>query len=301
MTDINPAMQYLMSQNSKAGKTSMKSTINKIAQILKNTDLQHFDWAALTPNDLEIVKSTLFDMDRTPNTVNTYLSAMKGIAKAAWLAELMPHERYLMITKVKSIRGSRVDKGRALSGNEVTRMLKEFEGDDLKSIRNRALFLVLVELGLRRAEASRLKINNINFEEQVIQLITKGNKERRVYMTPSVYQALSKLVIAHPLRHNSDAPLFFRIHKGNPVNPEKHLHERSINRLMEEERIKAGVSKFTPHDLRRSLATNLLDHDVDISTVQSIMGHENIATTIRYDKRKDKGIRQIMRNYSAEE
>lgn len=295
----NPAILYLNNLQGKTGRTSMISFLNRIAKILGGEEytLDNYPWASLQAKDLNTVKSTLVDQDFSPRTINNYLAAMRGVARQAWLEKQMHHETYLLITQVKRATGNRVIKGRALTVREIERLYDVFDDSSLLALRDHAIITILLECGIRRKEVQMMTIGQINFKECSFVARTKGNKERHVYLTQNAARVLEKWLRVHPFPLNPDNPVFVRFRRSDKaVNA--FLSSKAINDILHRWRKAAGLEEFTPHDLRRTFATFLFDNHVDSKLIKDAMGHENIATTMRYDKRKEARTASLMRTFS---
>ncbi|SUO96427.1 tyrosine-type recombinase/integrase [Suttonella ornithocola] len=295
---MNAAERYIASLTAKSGKITTRSKLNNIAHLLAQKTLETFDWTSLSPDDLEYIKNLLVEKEYTPNTINNYLAIMRGTAKQAWLNEQISHEQYLLIQSVKNIRGKRISAGRALEVSEIHRFYDEVTTKEpsLMHTRDMALFALLVECGMRRAEVASLSCGSIFWEEGAIKAQTKGNKERLIFLSETSMSLLRQFFKIHPFKQHPDAPLFFRMRKNDtPVNTR--LNDRSINKILDRHRIAAGLKRFTPHDLRRTFATYLFDMGIDAKQVQDAMGHENVATTVKYDRRKERRTREMMQNF----
>ena len=116
----------------------------------------------------------------SPATINLQLSVIKMTCKQCWLKNLMPLQTYAAIKEVKSVRGGRVPKGRALKPAESGRLLKTTEADgDIRSKRDAAIIALALGCGLRRSEIASLLLEQVDHVRHTITVRGKGNKERR--------------------------------------------------------------------------------------------------------------------------
>lgn len=176
-----------------------------------------------------------------------------------------------------------------LSVEEVESMINSITGDDPISLRNRAMIELLYSSGLRISELLALKLSDLHLNEQYLIVLGKGNKERMVPIGDMATMALRKYL--------SDGFLEIAPEKGNLVfyNYQKNpLSRQSVFKFIKKLAEENGIEKeISPHTLRHSFATHLLQGGTDLRVVQELLGHEDIATTQIYthiDKSKLKEI-----------
>lgn len=120
---INPAVAYLLTLPSPASKTTMKSFLNCAVRLVGYRDLMACPWETIQRHHVQAIITMLSDSGKTPATVNTYLAAIKGVALEAWAMKLIDSDSYQHIKQVKSVRGSRLPSGRALSPAEIQALM----------------------------------------------------------------------------------------------------------------------------------------------------------------------------------
>ena len=134
---------------------------------------------------------------------------------------------------------------------------------------------VLLSTGMRISEALSLSKEDIDWENKEAMIIGKGNKQRRVYFTD---EALDWIKI-YLLRRNENNPALFVTHSGIPVRLKKY----DISKQFKFYSKRAGIQKkLTPHVLRHTMATTMLNNGADIRMIQQILGHSDIKTTAKY-------------------
>lgn len=171
-----------------------------------------------------------------------------------------------------------------LTVDETFRLMEAPDAEDTFAARDRAILELLYSTGMRVSELTNLDINALDFETEMVKVRGKGNKERlcpvgspaleavRVYM-PQRELLRSKLKNG---RQNDAASLFVNARGGR-------LTTRSVERLVSHYAGKAGIiSRVTPHSLRHSFATHLLEMGADLRLVQELLGHSSLSTTQRY-------------------
>ncbi len=160
----------------------------------------------------------------------------------------------------------------------------------LSALRDLAVLETIYSSGIRVAELTGLAMKDIDLESGTIKVVGKGNKERIAYLGSYARQSLAAYM--KRARHGTaiDSPLF-------AGNKGKAMTTRTVQRLVKR-RVKAsGISKTpTPHALRHSFATHLLNAGVDLRTIQEMLGHAKLSTTQRYTK---VGIGNLMAAYDA--
>ncbi len=141
------------------------------------------------------------------------------------------------------------------------------------SLRDRTILEVLYGTGIRASELTSLNLENINFMNETIKVLGKRSRER---IMPLTKRALSSLQQYLNERGTHEGPLFLNKYK-------KRLSERSLYRIVNRHiRMIADLTRMSPHTLRHTFATHLLDHGCDLRTVQELLGHRSISSTQIY-------------------
>lgn len=143
-------------------------------------------------------------------------------------------------------------------------------------VRDRCIMELFYATGIRVAELCSLNKGDIDLENLLIQVLGKGNKERRIPLT-KIGALWLKQCLTHPKRLERDRKAIFLNRSGS------RLTTRSVDRLFNFYKRKACIAvPLTPHTLRHTLATNFLENGMDLKTIQEILGHTNLATTTIY-------------------
>lgn len=281
----NPAIVYLMTLSSKKSRQTMRSFLNTVAKMVGFQGIQDCPWHTLRRLHVQAVIEMLSDAGRAPATINIYLSALKSVAREAWSMNQIDTDSYQHIKHVRSVKGTRLQKGRALTRQELETLFFTCEKDTTaKGVRDAAIFSIMVGCGLRRSEVVSLNYESIVQREQALIVMGKGNKERMAYMPDGTFKKLQAWITE--VRGHEPGPLFNRIRRFDEVTDSR-LTDQAIYHLLDTRRLEAGLDKFAPHDMRRTFATIMLDNGVDIVTLKDAMGHNDIATTQKYDRRGD--------------
>ena len=169
-----------------------------------------------------------------------------------------------------------------LDADEVMALFDACDTSNIIGLRDRAILELLFSTGLRVSELVKLNIDSINLDKGEFSIRGKGQKDRPVYISDSAKEAIHNYLKE---RKDNYEALFVQASKRK--NEEdvtiSRLTTRTIQRIVERYRTKAGITKHvTPHTLRHSFATDLLGNGADLRSVQSLLGHANIATTQIY-------------------
>ena len=165
-----------------------------------------------------------------------------------------------------------------LSVEEVERLIDAAGSSETSGVRDRAILETMYGLGLRVSETVSLKISSIFFEDGYVSVIGKGNKQRIVPLGDLAAEALQDYLAVRPraAERNSDDIVFLnRFGKG--------MSRVAVFKLLKSCAVKAGITKeISPHTLRHSFATHLIENGADLRAVQEMLGHESILTTEIY-------------------
>jgi len=138
--------------------------------------------------------------------------------------------------------------------------------------------------GLRRDEIVSLNMEHYNAETGELKVRGKGNKERLLYVDNGALDALDDWL---SVRGDHEGALFHPVRQGGKIQ-ERKMTDQAIYNLLLNHAKQAGITRFSPHDLRRSFISELLDRGADIVTVQQLAGHASVQTTANYDRRGER-------------
>jgi len=171
------------------------------------------------------------------------------------------------------IRRKRLPK--ALSQTQAAELLDQ-DAEGRNAIRDRALLELMYSAGLRVSELVGLNVGDVDFRERTLLVRGKGNKERIALFGRTAGGALQDYVQAERVAPITGSPLFTNPQGGR-------LTTRSVQTVIKKWAVRAGLPPETsPHTLRHSFATHLLDNGADLKSVQQLLGHESLATTQIY-------------------
>ena len=124
-------------------------------------------------------------------------------------------------------------------------------------------------------------LGDINWADSSVRIVGKGNKERTIFLPAGTVAAIQAWL---EIRGHADGPLMTQVGKNGRVRMHG-ITDQLVYHILQKRHLQAGVAPFTPHDLRRSFISELLDDGVDIATIARQVGHSNVQTTARYDRR----------------
>lgn len=222
-------------------------------------------------------------------------STLKRRTQNYYLIALRAFLKYLRRRGIDSLAPERIELAKVpersldlITAEELERLFVATSGDDEKSLRNKAMLELLFSTGLRVSELVALN-RDMDLARDELSVRGKGDKVRVVFLSPSAKEAVR--VYTHKRGDIEDA-LFVHYAKGK--QPTGRLTARSIERIIKQLAIKAGIQKkVTPHVIRHSFATDLLQNGADLRSVQALLGHANIATTQVYTHVTDKHLHDI--------
>lgn len=232
------------------------------------------------------------------STQNYYLIALRNFL--SYLAE--KDITTVSTDKVKLLKEAKKDRAvKFLSLDQLQKLLLTPDVNTKTGVRDRTILEVLFSTGLRVAELAALNINQINFKDLYktdsyeLTIVGKGERPRTVYFSQRALYWLKKYLSK---RKDSDKPLF--INYRPQKSEERRLTTRSIERLVSRYSKIAGLPVMvTPHTLRHTYATDLLNQGVDLRIIQEFLGHKDISTTQVYTHVTNKKLKEIHKKFHS--
>ena len=194
---------------------------------------------------------------------------------------------YKYLQKIKVIEKNPLSSHRALktpkkiqvpfSVKEVTAVLLDIStNNSFEAIRDKLIVELFYSTGMRRAELIHLKMSSINFSEKQLKVVGKRNKERLLPLLPSIVKSLDSYIKLRETLESTEDYLFLT-QKGNKIY--ETLVYRVINNYFS--KVSSKLKK-SPHILRHSFATHLLNEGADLNSVKELLGHSSLASTQVY-------------------
>ena len=260
----------------------MAHALNVLAGLFGLTP-ETMDWAGLRYQHTQAIRARLAET-RAPGGVNRILAGLRGVLKEAWRLGLMDAESYHRATDLPGVRGETLPRGRALSRRQLQKLFLACAKDDsVAGRRDAAVIAVLYGGGLRRGEVVALDVTDYDQGTGELRVRQgKGRKARLCYATNGARLALAAWL---RVRGADPGPLFWPADgRGRPL-VHRRMSDQAVLMLLRRRAAQARVPPFTPHDLRRTFVSDLLDSGADMVTVQKLARHASVQTTARYDRR----------------
>ncbi len=253
-----------------------------------------FDAFSLTHAQLRSYLGELSRAGYSPRTVSRHLSALRGLYK--WMSE---HgvDANAAVAVVSSPKISR-NLPKTLDDQEVEKILSTCNMDDPCGLRDAAFIEFMYATGARISEVAGLKLGDVDFGQGQARLFGKGSKERLVMLYPQALEVLQRyLDKARPAllaKRSQDGPTIdavFLSVRGNAMSAD------SLRKAFEKHARAAGLdAQVTPHAVRHTFATELLDGGADLRSVQELLGHASLSTTQIYTHVSVERLKQAARS-----
>lgn len=244
------------------------------------------------PEDITVddIRAFLGSVKRKQNASSTQsrkLSAIKSFHRFLFL------EKYVNVNLAKQISSPKQEKKLPviLSVSEVDQLLNSLSTENEREIRNKAMVELTYSSGLRVSELINLRLEDLHLPMGFIDVLGKGQKKRIVPVSDTATEAINyylsesrpKLMISGKM-----TDFVFLTHLGEPMT------RQNFFLIIQDKVFKAGISKhISPHKLRHSFASHLLERGIDLRYIQELLGHEDISTTEIYTHINNARLKQI--------
>ena len=161
---------------------------------------------------------------------------------------------------------------------EIERLMSVFDDDKPEELFEHSILESLYGLGIRVSECCNMRVSQVNLNENIVKILGKGNKERMIPIPAGTSDVMKRYFLnVRPLWQKNSTNYFFINRFGRKI------YSEYVEKLIRDTCIKAGIDKhLTPHKLRHSYATHLLEGDADLRVIQELLGHSDISTTEIY-------------------
>ena len=243
--------------------------------------------------DSNIIKQFIYEQSKI-NNPKTQARRISGIRS---FFDYLVFESFIKTNPTELIETPKIGKKLpdSLSLKEIIKIINNIDLSHPQGIRNRAIIETLYGSGLRVSELISLKLSNLFFKESLIKVLGKGNKQRLVPMGKFSKKYLKIYIKDQRLKtkiNKIDSDTIFLNRNGRQIS------RVMIFKIIKELAINSNIKKnISPHTLRHSFATHLIENGADLRTIQKLLGHENIITTEIYTHLDTKHLKNIMKKF----
>jgi len=243
--------------------------------------------------DSNIIKQFIYEQSKI-NNPKTQARRISGIRS---FFDYLVFESFIKTNPTELIETPKIGKKLpdSLSLKEIIKIINNIDLSHPQGIRNRAIIETLYGSGLRVSELINLKLSNLFFKENLIKVLGKGNKQRLVPMGKFSKKYLKIYIKDQRLKtkiNKIDSDTIFLNRNGRQIS------RVMIFKIIKELAINSNIKKnISPHTLRHSFATHLIENGADLRTIQKLLGHENIITTEIYTHLDTKHLKNIMKKF----
>lgn len=285
---INNYLEYIIidKKYSSNTKVSYENDLTLFYEFCKNENIK------LEQIDEQIIKNYIknIQLSKLSNrSINRNISTLKGFFKFLLIEKVMKNNpiEYISSPKTKKTIPN------VLSKNEVEKLLN-MPLETHFDYRNKAMIELMYATGLRVSELVNLKLNDVDLKMNILKTMGKGNKERQIpigeYATAYLVKYLHKS--RHEILKNKQSIYFFVTREGTKMTREHFFI--TLKQIAKKNGVKTN---FSPHTLRHSFATHLLDNGADLRTIQELLGHSDISTTQIYTHVSKESLKKDYRNF----
>lgn len=253
---------------------------------------QEYQYSEITDVNYSIVRSwivSLVDSGISNRTVNRKISSLKTYYKFLLKTsqiEINPLAKHKALKTSKKIQVP-------FSEMEIENVMEMLQTENtFEGLRDRLIVELFYSTGIRRAELINVKLNDISFAQKTIKVLGKRNKERIIPLLPAVLTSINEyLTFKNQLENREASDYLFMTQKGVKI------YETLVYRIINSYFSKASEKvKKSPHILRHSFATHLLNEGADINAVKELLGHSSLASTQVYTQNSIAKLIEVYKN-----
>ena len=281
---ITNFLDYIVNDK-KLSDNTLQSYRRDIMQYKKYIDNNKINYTKVKPEDIKEYLNYLKEMNKKSSTISRNLASLRLL-----------YQYLLKNNKVKKdptegISSPKVEKRvpNILTTQEVSLLLDQPKDVDLKGIRDKAMLEFAYATGMRVTEIISLNIDDVNIEEGIV-TCKNGNKQRNIPLGSLSLKALKEYIIdARPIiiKSEDEKALFVNING-------KRLTRQGFWKIVKYYKDQAHITKeITPHVLRHSFATHLLQNGAELKAIQTMLGHSDISSTQVYMQFQDESLKNI--------
>ena len=274
LNTVKGYLRYLKLQRGYSPNT-VEAYERDLWKLMDYADGEQKDLLTMTIDDLRHFSATLHDTGIGPTSQCRILSGVRSFYRFLQLDGYRADDPSELLES--PVLGEHLPE--VLSEEEVDRLEDSIDRSKWEGQRNRAIIEVLFSCGLRVSELTNLRISDLYLADQYVRILGKGSKERLVPISPRAIRELQLWFVDRNLMRikPGEEDYVFLNRRG------AHLTRTMILIMIKRQAVVAGITKtISPHTLRHSFATSLLEGGADLRAIQAMLGHESIGTTEIY-------------------
>ena len=272
---IDQFLDYLRYERNRSELTVKRyeDSLRDFQKYFEKTE-EGLSWTTVDADVIRGWMESLMDKGNNASTVNTGLSALHSFYRYALARKMVKGDPSHMITGPKK----RKPLPQFIKEEEINKLLDKTEwGDDYKDVRARTIIITLYEAGLRRSELIGLNDSDVNLDTMQLKVTGKRNKQRIIPFGKELAEQLRQYINCRDEQIEKQSEALFLNAKGERIS------ETEVYNTVRENLAKVTtLKKKSPHVLRHSFATAMLNHDAELESVKKLLGHESLETTQIY-------------------
>ena len=268
-------------------KNSVESYQRDLAKLRVWAEKNNFDIVNLTRQDLREWLIDLAGAKLSENSKRRLISALRGFYK------FLQFDGHIKKNPAEDLiapqKGSYLPN--FLNQTDIENLLAVPDVSTEIGLRDKAILELMYACGLRVSEAAELKMSDVDVDAGILTCKGKGSKTRRVPVGKSAIEWLKNYLIVRRGKDNIEISNIFVTSSGRPIN------RQTIFLFIKEYAVKIGLEDVSPHTLRHSFATHLIQNSADVRSVQQLLGHADISTTQIYTHITDTHLRKTYEKF----
>ncbi len=277
-------LEFLQDEK-KLSDNTLQSYRRDILQYEEYVERNKINYAKVNEEDVKTYLEHLKEIGKKPSTVSRNLASIRSFYQFLIRIKKVKHD------PTENIQSPKIEKRvpSVLTSQEVELLLEQPKDVDLKGIRDKAMLEFAYATGMRVTEIISLDIDDVNLEEEFV-VCRNGSKQRNIPLGSLSLKALKEYIEeARPIliKDENEKALFVNINGGR-------LTRQGFWKIIKYYKEQAHITKdITPHVLRHSFATHLLQNGADLKAIQTMLGHSDISSTQVYMQFQDPGLKDI--------
>ena len=276
-----------LESDKKVSSNTLQSYKRDLKQFEKYIQEKREDYSKITDEGIKTYIKYMQEIGKKPSTIS------RGLASIRSFYQYEVKEQKIEKDPTEGIQSPKIEKRvpSVLTSNEVALLLEQPKNVDLKGTRDKAMLEFAYATGMRVTEIISLNIDDVNLEEAYV-ICKSGNKQRIIPLGSMSLKALKEYIEEARgilIKNEDEKALFVNVNGGR-------LTRQGFWKIIKFYKEQAHITKdITPHVLRHSFATHLLQNGADLRAIQTMLGHSDISSTQVYMQFQDEGLRDIYR------